>query len=60
MVPPVRLLIVAAASNARQDMTLLEACHVEPHISKAADSDDMLLQQPYYEDKLRGICKVVQ
>ncbi len=59
-VSPTGLLIVCAAGDAGPDMTTLRARHLQHRVREAADSDNVLLEQPDDEDKLSTLAEDVQ
>jgi hypothetical protein len=54
------VLVICAAGDAGPDMAALRVRHLQRLIRKAADSDNVLLEQPGVEDKLSMIVKEVR
>jgi hypothetical protein len=56
-VPPVGLLVVATAGNARPNYTPGRAHEIQSCVREDTDGDDVLLQQPDDEDELGKLAK---
>jgi hypothetical protein len=59
-ISPPWLLVVCAASNASPDMAELRVHYLQHHICEAANSNNVLLEQPDDEDELLKLAKDVR